>query len=836
MRMLRFLFPAVLAVYPAFLRAQSGPALAVDSGAARHSISPDIYGINQYFDDETAGNYSWKYWDLHPDAARLSGSAALRIALRRWGGNLASRYDWKLDVWNSANDSFFSIGFDQQATHTELLPEGSRFNNMMEYTRMSGGKMMGAVSMLEWLPNARSTATRYYCSYSVAKYGPQLLVAPYANDCGDGIKAGGVALVLNDPADVATRTDENYQRDWVKYLVSKYGRGDQGGVAIWNLDNEPVWWGTVHHDIHPQQQTYQETVDRGIRYAAAIKDADPTALVTGPVAAHWGSFFFSCADFVGAGLSLADALSGHLSVPFWRNPVDRNAHGSVDFSSWYLQQFKTYEDQHHQRLLDYFDVHFYGILANPASDRERLQSTRVLWDPAFAATDPDWGFDDQGRRALPRLIPRMRDWVNQNYPGTKTAITEYDFGAHKTIVGALVEADVLGIFGREGLDLATAWVPGETNPGGDTLPATSTDPLAFAFRMYRNYDGIGGAFGETGIQATTGDPDQLSIFAAQRSDTALTVLVLNKTTTDLSSTVSISNFMPDSKAQVWRYSQADLNSIVRQTDAAVSGFSIAATFPAYSLTLLVIPASPGVLPVPKPVVSAVVNAASYGANPAPGEMVVVFGSNLGPKQLNSNIVAGSNSVVATAMADVRILFDGVPAPLVYVSEHQCAVVIPYLAGLKSATNVQVEYQGVRSDPFPVTVSPTAPALFTVNAQGFSQAAMHNDDGVTPNSTNAPARPGSVVVLVGTGEGATTPPGVDGRLAIDILPTPLATCAAEIGGLPAKVEYCGAAPFNMPGVFQINARIDPSVTPGDAVPVRVLIGGNPSQNGVTMVVR
>jgi uncharacterized protein (TIGR03437 family) len=510
----------------------------------------------------------------------------------------------------------------------------------------------------------------------------------------------------------------------------------------------------------------------------------------------------------------------------------------VDFSSWYLQQFKRYEDQYHRRLLDYFDLHFYGILAAPRSDGERLQSTRVLWDPEYAATDPDWGFDDQGHAAKPRLIPRMRDWVNQNYPGTKTAITEYDFGGYKTIVGALVQADVLGIFGREGLDLATAWVANTSLPPGDLLGATTSDPIAFAFRMYRNYDGIGGALGETSVQATTGDPDQLSVFAAQRSDTALTILVLNKTTGDLSSTVGISNFTPDAKAQVWRYSQANLNSIVRQPDADVSGFSLSATFPAYSMTLLVVPASPSVLPVPKPVVTALESAAAYDKGDqayfAPGQMVIVYGTNLGPKQLDSNIVAGSNNVVGTLMGGVRILFDGIPAPMVYVSEHQCAAVVPYLAGLKPLVKVQVEYQGVRSEPLQLGVEPASPGLFTVNAQGSGQAAMQNQGG-SANSAQAPALPGSVVVLWGTGEGATTPPGVDGRLAIDILPKPVATCTAEIGGVPARVEYCGAAPFNMPGLFQINARIDPSVAPGDAVPVRVLISGRPSQNNVTMVV-
>jgi hypothetical protein len=185
---IRFPFLVVFAAYPAFPQAHTGPALAVDAGAARHSVSPDIYGLNTYFADETAGNHTWQYWDLHPDDARLSAGADLRVGLRRWGGNEASRYDWKLDVWNSGSALFFSIGFDAQNWHPELLPAGSRFNLLTEYARMTGGKMMGAVPMLEWLPNARSSATATLCSYSVSKYGPQSQVDPFASDCGDGVE------------------------------------------------------------------------------------------------------------------------------------------------------------------------------------------------------------------------------------------------------------------------------------------------------------------------------------------------------------------------------------------------------------------------------------------------------------------------------------------------------------------------------------------------------------------------------------------------------------------------------------------------------------------------
>jgi uncharacterized protein (TIGR03437 family) len=716
---------------------------------------------------------------------------------------------------------------------------------MLEYARVTGGSLLGSVSMLGWLPNIRPGNWPSPCSYRVSKYGTQAKTDPFDSyhTCGNGVMPDGKTPIQNDPNDVAGQFDEHFQSDWVKYIVRRYGRGNQGGVAVWSLDNELGAWAITHRDVHPLPQTYDESWDLSLKYAQAVKDADPTALVMSPAQPCWANFFYSTLDFAGAGITFADFASGvpffangYPSVPYWANPIDRNAHGGVDFTSWYLRKFRDYEQQTGRRLLDYFDLHFAFMLSQPATDADRLRLTRVLWDPEFLATDTYWTRDDQGQPAKPCLIPRMRDWVARNYPGTKIAITEYDFGAHTTIVGALAQADALGIFGREGLDMAAAFLWGTTYAPGDVEQAKTTDPVAYAFRMYRNYDGIGGAFGETGVQATTGDPDQLSIFAAQRSDTALTIVVLNKSTSDLSSAIAISNFTPDTKAQVWRYSQENLNSILRQPDADISGASIAATFPAWSMTLLVVPASPSLLPVPKPVVTAVVGAASYSAATAPGQMVVVWGSNLGPKQLDNKIVAGSNSIVATLMDGVRILFDGVPAPIVYVSEKQCAAVIPYLAGLKPVTNVQVEFQGVRSDPFAVAVGPTAPALFTANAQGSGQAAMQNQDARTPNSSSAPAPPGSVVVLWGTGEGVTNPPGVDGRLAIDILPKPIATCAAEIGGLPATVEYCGAAPLNMPGLFQINARIDPSVAPGDTVPVRVILGGKPSQDGVTMVVR
>lgn len=157
------------------------------------------------------------------------------------------------------------------------------------------------------------------------------------------------------------------------------------------------------------------------------------------------------------------------------------------------------------------------------------------------------------------------------------AIGEYNWGGLEHLNGALTQADVLGIFGREGLDLATMWSP----PAAD-------QPGAFAFRMYRNYDGNGGAFGDIRIRAVSSDHSRLAVYAAQRGgDQALTMLVINKTNSELTSLVTLQNAPPALSAQVFRYSAANLNAIQNLPEQIVSATGFTATFPAQLITLFV---------------------------------------------------------------------------------------------------------------------------------------------------------------------------------------------------------------------------------------------------------
>jgi uncharacterized protein (TIGR03437 family) len=749
----------LIAYFAAVALGADGPPLSVDASAARHPISPDIYGINDF------GNGGL--------------STELRVGVNRWGGDATSRYNWLNDSYNAAADWYFT-SFPYNNPHPELLPYGSTFDQFVDKNLTGGVRSLGTIPMLDWLPSQRVQM----CSFSVAKYGPQHDVNPYDSDCGKGVKLDGKTQIVNDPADAGTGVDETFAQAWVRHVVSRYGTASDGGVKFWSLDNEPEWWMGVHIDIHPKPATYDEMLARGIRYASAIKNVDPSALVTGPVPSGWMGYFYSAADFVAG-------WNSHAPWNYDTNPVDRLAHGNVPWVDYYLQQMQQYEQQNGVRLLDYLDVHAY-LTPSVMSDAERLTSTRLLWDPNYFS--PDTSIN-----APPRLVPRMRDWVANNYPGTKIAITEYNWGALDDITGAIAQADVMGIFGREGLDIGTMWGP-----------PTQTQAAANAFRMYLNYDGVGGHFGSMSVQAATGDPDQLSIFAAQRSDQALTVMVLNKSTTDLSTTVAMASFSAAGTAQVYTYSAANLAGIVQGADVPVDPMAgLSFTFPARSISLFVIPASSDGT-IPRPVISSVVNAASgVGGQIAPGEMVTITGANF-----------------AASVDQIRLSFNGSPAPVLSVSADgtTLAAVAPYRVALSPSAWVWVESNGVRSDGVAIPVAPAMPAVFWI---ADANGAVISED--------SPVAVGDVVSIIATGEGVTDPPGVDGRLSVNVFPRPVQTCAVQIGGIPAQVMYCGAAPGEVTGRLRVDAQVPVGVPTGDAQVV-LTIGSAGSQAGVVLPVQ
>ena len=565
--------------------AAAGPALTVDAGNQTHAINPFIYGMNDY-------------------TLAASAAKAISLPVDRWGGDATSRYNYLLDVTNSASDWYFENAVG--ATGQEATSE---FNAQVASDAAGGAKTLGTVPVLGWVAKDGTS-----CSYTASAYPDQYSFDPYKSRCGDGMYPEGVNGCTNsagcditDPSGEASLTSTavgpSWAGNWVAYLVGKFGTAANGGVFSYDLDNEPAWWDAVHRDVHPVASTYDEVTNNGIATAQAIKTADPTAEVNGPVVDNWWNYFYSKKDME-AGWGKPNSC-----YEPWSNPIDREAHGGVPFIEYYLQQFKAAETTYGSRLLDFLDLHTYfaaeyqgnGVGLTTAGDtgeqQARLNSTRVFWDPAYTdpnypqpnyPTDPNYTTSCSTPLQAPQLIPMAQSWVAKDYPGTKVAFTEYNWGGQESINGAVAQADILGIFGSYGLDMATLWGPPD--------PTTQV-PGLMAYEIYRNYDGKNSMFGDTALASTSGNQGTLSVYGALRTaDSMVTVVIINKTYGDLTAALSLANLTPNGTAKAFLYSNANLAGIVAQPDVtvtppAVGGTTstISTTFPAQSITILVVP-------------------------------------------------------------------------------------------------------------------------------------------------------------------------------------------------------------------------------------------------------
>ncbi|HFC11959.1 MAG TPA: hypothetical protein ENJ56_03870 [Anaerolineae bacterium] len=513
-----------------------GPELAVAFDQVVRPIDPHIYGLN-FADDQFARE--------------------IDLPINRWGGNAVTRYNWKVDVSNRASDWYF-LNVPNDVDEADL-PDSNVSNKFIAFNQANNIDTLMTMPLIGWTPKSRAPD----CGFEIAKYGEQQYADP-AERCGNGMVNEDKAVRRNDPTDTSIAIDQSFVTEWVTYLTERFGSAAENGVRFYSLDNEPMLWHLTHRDVHPDPVGYDELIERSIPYAAAIREADPTAKIMGPTVWGWSAYFFSAIDSEAAR---------------WSNPPDRSKHDDIPLVEWYLQQMAAYEAENGVRLLDYLDLHFYPQSAEVAlreaggagRQARRLESTRNLWDRDYV--DKTW--IDQPIY----LIPRMRDWVDANYPGTKLALTEYNWGGLEHLNGALAQADILGIFGREGLDMAMLWDPPER-----------LQPGAFAFRMYRNYDGFGGKFGDQLLAANSADADQLAIFAAsRREDGAVTIMVINKSLLDLQATLSLDGMQGFSaEAQTYRYGSADLLAIQQLDPTPVTEGSINTTFPAQSITLFVL--------------------------------------------------------------------------------------------------------------------------------------------------------------------------------------------------------------------------------------------------------
>jgi endo-1,4-beta-xylanase len=235
--------------------------------------------------------------------------------------------------------------------------------------------------------------------------------------------------------------------------------------------------------------------------------------------------------------------------------------------------------------------------------------------------------------------------------------------------------------------------------------------------------------------------------------------------------------------------------------------------------------------------SNVVNAASYqGGAVAPGEIVTVFGANYGPANLVASQLDASNKF-PTTLGGAQVMFDGVPAPLVYAKAGQVSAIVPFEVAGKPQTVIQYQYNSgsgaVISNTQTVPVSAAAPAIFALNASGSGPGAILNAD-YSVNSASNPVAAGGAIQIFGTGGGAIVGSAADGALAPGAASLVAGPVTATIGGMAATVLYAGSAPGLVNGVLQVNLAIPTGLPPGPQ-PVAIAVGTAASQNGITVAV-
>lgn len=230
----------------------------------------------------------------------------------------------------------------------------------------------------------------------------------------------------------------------------------------------------------------------------------------------------------------------------------------------------------------------------------------------------------------------------------------------------------------------------------------------------------------------------------------------------------------------------------------------------------------------------VFHAGSYrSGGVVPGEVIVLFGRNLGASTLVSAKLDTSGRV-ATELAGFKATFDGVPAPLIYTNGTSVSLIVPYGVAGADKTTLLLSYNKLVSTPIDLEITKSEPGLFTRNSQGIGLLAAFNAGGIL-NSLTTPARPGEIITVFGSGEGITIPSSQDGLPAGSEPPHPAATVSVTIGGEPARITYVGGVPTVTAGIFQINVEIPTTVARG-TLPVVVTVAGVSSQRRATIAVQ
>jgi hypothetical protein len=518
-------------------RADIAVTVNVDPSAGRMPISPYIYGVNQ---------------DLPGVTAKV----------RRHGGNRATAYNWETNASNAGSDWLHSS--DNFATWSMGIPDGQANTPGIAVTTFHDQSIAA--------DKAYSVVTLQMAGYVAADKSGTVTEAQVAPS------SRWKASLFTKPTaySLSPNTGDGsvYMDEFVHFLVDRYGNAAAAnGIKGYSLDNEPDLWSHTHARMHPGAPTCVELVTRSTELAKAVKRVDPAAETIGFVSYGFNGYY-----------SFQDA-------PDW---TTEKATGSYRwFVDYFLAKMKAASDTAGVRLLDVLDVHHYtehvagGVRVSDGTDfsnldanKGRIQAPRALWDAGFV--ENSW--IKQWFSEFYPYLPNLKAAIATHYPGTKLAITEYNYGGESHISGGLAQADTLGIFGRDGVYMANLWLL-----HSDPAPLYA----AAAFRLYLNYDGAGGKFGDTSVGATVSSQENASAYAALHGDSAarLHLVVLNKHYDQASAvTVQIAGATTYTRARVFAFDAASATLTERAAIEGITGNQFTVTLAALTAAHLVLEA------------------------------------------------------------------------------------------------------------------------------------------------------------------------------------------------------------------------------------------------------
>jgi hypothetical protein len=502
----------------------------INTNKDRRPISPYIYGTNGQSED-----------------------ADENITARRLGGNRMTSYNWENNASNAGhdymqnNDNYMlwkykllsyenTPGITMTAFHDTSVA-------MKTYTLMTA-QMAGFVAADKLGPvdsSEKAPSSRW------------IEVKP--------VKGGALSNYPN------TSDNYTYMDEMVNFMIRKYGKSDSpNGIKGWALDNEPGLWNSSHSLLHPKQPTCSELLYKSKQLASAIKNLDSNVEIYGPM--FWG--YLDIYNFTHA--------------PDWKNYQNQYP----DFLALYLDKMKAASDSAGKRLLDVVAVHWYpearglndrsvkervikfGVAGEGSPDKgvaiARMQAVRSLWDTTYV--EDSWYTNDLLHRPI-KLIPDMQKNIDRYYPGTKMAMTEYNFGGTNHISGGIAMVDVLGVYAKYNFYFASFWSP-------------VTEYISGAMKLYRNYDGKKSTFGNMYVSSTSSDLINSSIYSSiiQEDDSELHVIVVNKNYDNpINATVEIKSNSNYSNAKIYAIDKSSYE-VKLMGSATVTNNNLIYTLPA----------------------------------------------------------------------------------------------------------------------------------------------------------------------------------------------------------------------------------------------------------------